>query len=481
MKYFFTFIFICLFAPLSAQDIGALQAVIDKNPVFKDAQYSVYAKYIDGHSVIEINPDYRLSPASILKLFITSAALDILGADYQFKTDIYLSGQQKKSKLYGDVYIKGGGDPTLGSARMPNTPNLDELTNSWVSAIKAAGIKTIEGNIYADNSIYGGAAMPSRTSFHNIGNYYAAPTDGLSVRDNSYDIYFEPASAPGQSVKALFLEPHINGLHIISHVKSQSGGGGGNIYVNFVPASNAVQVYGAISLSDKPLEVSAAMPNPALFLADYFKAKLQLQGIKVKGGAKVFKPENYDDKKLLLTHYSPPLGDIVRYTNKKSFNMYADMLLRAISAHTGGDGSAQSGVAKVRDFLTRLNVDPSSYEVYDGSGLARDNILSCRLTVDLLEAVLKQPYKDIFVDSLSIAGDPLDDGNMMQRLQNSAAASNARVKTGSLDRARSHAGYVADKAGRQMAFCIITNNFRDSRKKVNEQHENIITTLAEQK
>lgn len=475
MKYFLAFIFAFLFlTPLSAQDIAALL----QNPVLKDAQYSVYAKYTDGASIVEINPDSRLSPASILKLYTTAAALDILGADYKFKTEIYLSGTQKKSTFYGDIFIRGGGDPVLGSVRMPNTPALEELTDNWAAAIKALGINTITGNIYADNSIYGGMALPWRTSYQNIGNYYAAPADGLSVRDNSYDIYFEPSSVGGRQVKALYMDPHIKGLEIISDVKSRAGAGPGNIYVNFIPGSNAVNIRGSISLSVKPLEVSAAMPNPALFLADYFKDKLQEQGVKVKGAAQILKPAGYSGKKLALMHESPPLAEIIRYTNKRSFNLYADMLLRALSAHTGGVGSAHEGAAKVKDFLTRLNIDAANLEIYDGSGLSRDNISSCRIMVSMLEAVLKQPYKDIFIESLPVAGDIYDPSNMARRMSGGAAAANARVKTGTLDKARSHAGYVKDTAGREIVFCIITNNFKGGTADVADVHENIVHALA---
>ena len=477
-KYFLSFLLLAACGFLYAQNLDALRETISKNPAVKDAQYSVYARYIGGEDIISINPDSRLSAASILKLYTTAAALDILGPDYRFKTEVYISGKQKGAVVYGDIYIKGGGDPTLGSIRLLGTPGLEELTDGWAQKIKELCIKKIEGAIYADNSIFSGTMLPWRTSFQNIGNYYAAPVDGLSARDNSYEIYFEPARTEGEIAKVLKLDPHIKGIEIKSYVKAYSRPGSEVIHVNFNPGSNSLSVVGGIKLSQKPLEVSAAMPSPALFLADYLKEKLEAEGVKVKGAPAVTAPDTYDDKKLILTHLSPPLWEIIKYTNKRSFNLYADIMVYAISAFKGGPGAARDGILRIKDFLARLNIDSTNFNVFDGSGLSRDNITSCAVTVNLLEAMRSSPHKDIFYDSLPVAGDPFDSGNMWKRLRDSNAALNARVKTGSLDRARSHAGYVKDKDGRDIVFCIVTNNFKGNAWDVSVMHEEIINSLA---
>jgi D-alanyl-D-alanine carboxypeptidase/D-alanyl-D-alanine-endopeptidase (penicillin-binding protein 4) len=274
------------------------------------------------------------------------------------------------------------------------------------------------------------------------------------------------------------LDPQIKDLDVISHIKAYEIPDREIIYINFMPGSNAVIASGGIPVSGKPLEVAAAMPDPALFFVQYLKAKLEEEGVRVKGSALVLAPHGYEGKRLLITHFSPPLANIVRYTNKRSFNLYADTLLRALSAYQGGDGSAQDGARRMRDFLVKLRVDNINFEVFDGSGLARDNITSCRTTVDMLEAVLSRPYKDIFIESLPVAGDPLDNGGMAARLTKSVAAYNARVKTGSLDRARAHAGYVKDARGRDIVFCIMTNNFKGALWETNQMHEAVIDALA---
>ena len=141
-------------------------------------------------------------------------------------------------------------------------------------------------------------------------------------------------------------------------------------------------------------------------------------------------------------------------------------------------GTAENGVIQVKNFLTRLNIDTTDFDVFDGSGISRDDIATCSDIVALLEAVLKQPYKDAFVSSLPVAGDPADIGNMSKRLTQSPAARNALVKTGYLDRARAHAGYVKDAQGRNIIFCVISNTFNGGFRDVDAAHEAIINALA---
>lgn len=477
LQIFIIFIFAAICA--NAQDITQIKDFLAQNAALKNAQYSVYAKYEGGGEIISVNPKARLTPASVLKLYTTAAALDILGADYTFDTKIYYDGQKDGSVIHGDIFVQGGGDPSLGSYRLPLNPDFDTLLDGWTGVLKLAGVEKIKGRICADNTLFKGVLLPWRTTYRNIGNYFAAPVDALSIRDNSYEIYFEPSLADGQTAKVFKTVPEVKGFDIISRVTFSKDIKTDEAYVNFVPVQNAVEVYGTLPLSDKPQKIYAAMPYPALFLAQAFKEKLQAADIKVKGDAALCSPESYEGKTLLLTHKSPKLADIINYTNKRSFNLYADSILRSIAVAGGMQGTAENGVLQIKNFLTRLNIDTTDFDIFDGSGISRDDITTCQDTVALLEAMLKQPYKDAFVSSLPVAGDPDDIGNMSKRLTQSPAARNALVKTGYLDRARgAHAGYVKDAQGRNIIFCIISNNFNGGFRDVDTAHEAVINALA---
>jgi len=460
------------------QDISQIKDVFSNNPELKNAQYSIYAKYADGPNIIAVNPDARLTPASVLKLYVSAAAFDILGTDYSFDTRLYYGGVKRGSRVDGVLYIKGGGDPTLGSLRMPQTPGLDDLTDGWVIAVKSAGINKINGDICADNTIFKGMMLPWHTSYQNIGNYFAAPVDGLSVRDNAYEIYFEPSSVDGAQAKILKTVPDMKGFTIRSYVTYSKDTSSDQAYVSFVPAKNEIEIRGTLPLSTQPARILAAMPSPGFFLAQYFKDKLEKSGVVVKGQAKLCAPDTYDGKTLILIHKSPKLSDIVRYMDKRSFNLYADTILRMLAVANGKDGESGKGIEQIKTFLAKLNIDTSDFDVYDASGISRDDVITCSETVNLLQAVLKQPYKDAFMNALPIVGNPRDNGTMAHHLLTSNAANNALVKTGSLDRVRAHAGYVKDINGKMIVFCVISNNFSGGIKDVDASHEAFIDALS---
>ena len=480
MKKFFLILNFVLFSCFAFAQTGEnIKELFSQSSYLKDSQYSVYAKYVGGDEIVSINPTYRLAPASVLKLFTTAAALDMLGPDFNFETQIYYSGEIKGKKLSGDLYIKGSGDPTLGSARFELVPDLEELMVDWVAKMKYIGITKITGNIYADNGIFSGVMLPWRTTFQNIGNYYAAPSDGLSIRDNSYEIFFAPNTENGVVAEVLKTEPEMINLIFKSHVKTDSSVRSESTYINFVPGSNEVEIYGRIPVSSEPAKIYAAMPSPAAFMAEYLKRSFEENGIQVKGKALVYTPDTYEDKTLLFNHFSPALKDIITYTNKRSFNLYADTLIRVLSAQSGGSGSSGEGIKQVKNFLESLGIDTTNFDVFDGSGITRDNIIDCKMTVEMLEKVLDKPYGEVFVRSLPIAGSKEDKSTMSMRLRNTTAAYESFIKTGSLDRARSLAGYTKTHDGKKIVFCSIVNNYYGRMKNVDTIHDAFVRSLSD--
>lgn len=437
----------------------------------ENAQSSVYAKYIDGKEIFNKNSSWRLNAASVAKLFTTAAALDTFGPDYTFETKIYFSGKRKSKKLKGDIFIVGGGDPTLASKYFDQT--LEQVVLSWIEELKKQGITKITGNIFADNTLFKEPLLPVYTTYQNIGNYFAAPADALTVKDNNFSVYFEPSLEEGSLGKIAEIIPkeYIIPIEVKAYYTSEVSRE--DTYLDFIPLQNKMLITGRLPLTQKRTEVLGAMANPALFAAEYFKAKLTQNGIKVKGNAALGSKENYLQDTLLYTQTSAPLKEIVQKTNKRSVNLYADILLRHL-----GQGSAKEGTLAVKNYLEKLNIDNSSTKIYDGSGLARANLTTCKTIVNLLENILKQPYAQDFIDSLSLAGNKEDIGNMAGRMQNTLAAGNARVKTGSVEGVRAHAGYIKDKQNRQIAFCIISNNFDNPREQIDALHEEIILSLA---
>ena len=107
----------------------------------QDVGYHLF-RLADGRVVDTYDADTPRIPASTTKLITALAALEILGGDYQFKTRLLVSGEVHESTLHGDLYLVGGGDPTLSTNDL----------QGFVDALKAAGITQVRGQFAFDES-----------------------------------------------------------------------------------------------------------------------------------------------------------------------------------------------------------------------------------------------------------------------------------------------------------------------------------------
>jgi len=205
---------------------------------------------------------------------------------------------------------------------------------------------------------------------------------------------------------------------------------------------------------------------------------LQNSGIKVSGKAEVKKGENYSTKELVYTYVSPTVKELVRHTNKKSDNLYAEVLLRDISAYTDGDGSAKDGLKKMKDALINMGISEEDFDIYGASGLSHSSNVSCKATVTLLEQILTKPYAKDFKDSLVIAGNPSEKGFFGGRVSKKSFANKTLLKTGALDKVRSIAGYTKDKKGREIVFCFIINNFKAKSREITTLQDKFLEYLT---
>ncbi len=451
---------------------------LENSPALNNSVYSVYAKYVGGKDIVDKNKNVLLVPASVLKLFTTASVLEILGINKTFETKVYLDGKIKGKILEGDIYLVGAGDPSFGSKDFDDKPNYRDLFSSWANILKSKGITQIKGNIYADNSLFSGMQLPWHTSFKNVGNYFASKADALSIANNKYKIVFPPVKEEDKNIMPLSTEPKINGLKFKSYVRPSSEITREDVYATFEPVSDIVNLNGILPVSETETEIYGALPNPAKFAAESFLESLQNAGIKILGKAEVKAGENYFQKQLLFTHLSPSIKELVKRTNKRSDNLYAEVLIRDISAYTDGDGTTQDALKKVKDALISMGISEEDFDINDASGLSYTNNISCQATVTLLEQILTKPYAQEFKDSLVIAGDSRERSLFAGRVSNKSYAQKTLLKTGALDKARTIAGYTKDKKGRDIVFCFFINNFKTDGRNITALQDKFLNYLA---
>ncbi|NCP46513.1 MAG: hypothetical protein GW818_08885, partial [Flavobacteriales bacterium] len=222
----FKFIFTILpFSLLGQQtplqnELKALVSDVD----LKNASISFYAFDIENNLPVAFYDENRaLIPASTLKLLTTATAFEILGKETRFKTSILYQGEIDtiNKVLNGNIIINGGGDPALGSHRFQN--HYGAIFRKWAIEIKNLGIDSINGAIITDATIFNNQ-LPSTWIWGDIGNYYGAGANGLSVYENFYTLSLKSASEVGGKVEINSVTPKIPNLDLTNNIVSNSVG-----------------------------------------------------------------------------------------------------------------------------------------------------------------------------------------------------------------------------------------------------------------
>lgn len=443
----------------------------------QNSSISFYAIDLKTNEVIgEINSNLMLSPASTMKLFTTAASLEILGPDYTFNTTISYSGQINNNVLTGNIYIKGGGDPCFMSNNFKS--NYLNVFPNIVEECKKNGINKVQGKIIGDASFYADNFAPSTWILADVANYYGASPWALSIYDNEYKLFFKTGEKAGDSTFITKKEPNISLINFNNIVKSDNVSGDqsiiyGGLFDNFRIAT------GSLPLHKSDFEVKGSIPNPSIYTALLLKQELNKNGIIVTDSIQsIYEYSNFNDslqtKNLIFTIKSPPLKDIIYFTNIKSINLYAEHLLRQIGLKSNGEGSNNSGINEVSKFWLKKT---GYFLMFDGSGLSRFNAVSSKQLVEVLK-YMKNESKNYsyFYNSLPIAG---KSGSLTNMFNGTYAENNLHAKSGYMTGVRSYAGYVKSKSSKEIAFAIILNNYTSNTSVIKAKIEHLLVKLSE--
>ena len=454
-----------------------LMESIASQPEIRNALWSVSVRDVKtGEIVLERNQKMNLVPASSLKLFVTAAAMDILGPDKRFKTELYYSGKIHDGTLAGNILIRGGGDPSLGSEMLKNAVPSSEVFAQWLKALKKKGIHKIEGSVIADSSLFEDY-QPGSWAWEDIGNYYAAAPAALTIRDNLYRIYFDASDKIGGPAVLLRTEPVVKGLVLESGVTTAEKGSGDNVFIYSFPGIDKAMARGTLPLGAKNFAVKGALPDPAITAATEFTEYLRQNGISVSADpVKGLYEKSY---KKAAEYEGVPVKDIAHITNKRSFNLYAELLLRHLSSARGDNpATGDGGIIAIKDFLRRNSVDTSELKMIDACGLSRRNLVNADAFTSMLAAVSKKKYFKEYLETMVFPGDPEAFGHI-KRFGKAIPSDNLHIKSGSLNGVRSYAGYLKTKSGRMLSFAFIMNNYAGSASKMDSYQEQVINAIYE--
>lgn len=436
-----------------------------------------------GEILSELNSNLALTPASTQKLITTATALEILGANYRFETKIEYTGKIDKNTkiLDGNIIIKGGGDPTLGSKYFEETKN-HLFINKWLNAISNTGVKHINGKIIADARIYGYDIVEPTWVWEDIGNYYGAGACGLSIYDNFYTIYFNTGKTIGSPTKVVKIEPKIEDLKFDNQVVSDAIKSDKS-YIFGAPYTYFRYIQGSLPLNKKNFKVKGSLPDPAFLAASELKTKLkQLKHIS-SGSATTFRKnselKNTDSltHTILYTTKSPKLSEIIKKTNFKSINLFAEHLYKQSQLKYYNFNKKNIDKNFIKNFWAKRNVKPNGMHIYDGCGLSKYNTVTAKQMAAILMYMKRvSKNKDVFYNSIPIVG---REGTVKSMCKGTSSENNMRAKSGSIKNVRAYAGYVKTKSGRDVAFSLIINNFNCKSKLARKKMEKVMTAIAD--
>ncbi len=474
LRILFTLTLACLNLLSFSQDKSFETFLSDSTMRYASVSFCV-ADAESGKTITEYNSEKSLAPASVMKLITSAAALELLGPQYTFKTVLGYTGtiNSRSGKLSGDIVIKGGGDPALGSDNFADHYN--DFLDGWVNEIMKLGVKKIEGRVLTDDSYYDYLPVPAKWLWEDLGNYYGAGAYGLSVFDNTYAIHFRSSSDSNLPVIKEIVPAECTfefSNRLVSAGTSDEG------YVFAAPYSTNGWLAGSIPVNTDDFVMKASISDPSLLIARMLNNKLVAAGIPVSEAPNSVRMEqrNITEQIHPITEtISPPLAEIIKVLNHESVNLYAEHLIKELGKKYKNSGSTASGIEVIKDFLSSAGIAAGGLFMEDGSGLSPLDAINSRELVNILSFMKnKGKYFHEYYASLPEAG---KEGTLKNYFHDPAFDSRLKAKSGSMTRVRCYAGYLTSVSGKEMIFSLIINNYTGSPKNIIPKIETIIREL----
>jgi len=435
-----------------AQDLPALQKLTHHGAI-------VSARVIDldsGDVVAQIDPEMRLTPASLTKLVTAAAAFDHWHADHLFTTRLLVNRPIDNGRIPGDLILQGAGDPSLD----------DKALWELAAQLKGAGITRVSGSLLVVESPFGpmDCETPDRCkALKRSDTAYNAPLSSIGVDFGNWCVMVRPG-APGTPAQvgacgaAQLPIPVEGGIDTVASNRSPS------YWVERITDADGdhLRVGGEIP-TGQPVQVYRAMSNPArgtgLLLAEMLREiGVHLSG-KVLLAAGPATDKAYSIASVQCRSLREQLDSMLRFSN----NYIADAItldLAADSSPTQPTNLAQAGQV-LSSFVayTESRHDHLKPPVLlSGSGLTPENELSALDLTSLLTYMYHNPRNfPAFYGGLVV---PRQAPFAFLRGGSPAWLDRVALKTGTMNDPHSVfgiAGYLRKKHGGWMDFAIIVN------------------------
>jgi len=403
------------------------------------AHVGLYAIDLSNGAVLaNRHADDAFIPASTMKLIVGSAALHRFPAGFAFTTRAWLLGTH--------LYLQGGGDPTFDDAALA----------AAATAVAAAGVRAIDA-ITIDDTRYTGPHYPPGWSIDDMPYDYAAPITAFSLDDNVMHLEFAPAARVGEPARGIGPAdaPLVLGA---TTLVTGAPGSADTSDLRRRWGHARLEAFGSIPQDGPPVTLDAAVQQPREFAYARLREALVERGVTVAGTGPA--PGSVPaGARLLWTHVSPPLAQIMARFWLPSDNFYGEMLVNELGTATRGAGSTlDRGIDAERTWLAGIDVDPQSLTIVDGSGLSEYDRATPRALVAILAHDWAGPHRSDVLAALPQAGVR---GTLQSAFVDTPLRGILYAKTGSMNHTRTLAGYLITPA-RSVAFALMINDWMDA-------------------
>ena len=441
-------------ASATTRPVGSLKDQLEAILTRKsDTGARVSARFVDpetGEELFAYDAGRPMTPASNMKLTVTSAALDFFGPDHVLETQLVLVGQ--------DLWLIGTGDPATGDEKIEKQHGRTQVSlfDDWTKELKAKGVTSLSGNLYyVDNAFEKQQVHPT---WGDLTEDYAAPIGGLNLNGNCVDSIVTPTTQPGEKPTLQIIPPTTASIVVVN---DSVNGDPQTVEINRAADQNLFTVTGSVKvktqLDPKPVT------DPGAFFADALRTHLAANGIAIAGATVRGEalPDSPTTPPVALAPAKTKFVDVLGRINKNSQNTFAEgiakYLGRAYAQQADRDSKAIGSWANanraIRAFLAKHDIDASAYNLADGSGLSREDRVTTKLISEILVAMYRHPYFETFRKSMTLAG---VDGTTSKRFKD--VPGRVYCKTGYISGVRSLSGYLKTDAGKLIVFSIIYNN-----------------------
>lgn len=426
-----------------------------------------------GEVLYEENGDLRLHPASNIKLLSGAGAMENLGPDYQFSTEVWADGDVRGSMLNGDLYLKGKGDPTLMKE------DLDQLAQD----LKEQGIDRIRGDLVGDDTWYDDVRLSRDITWSDEPYYYASQISALTLApDTDYDagtVVVEVMAAEEAGGQAeVKVTPETDYVNIINNTEMVAASEDKDISILRQHGNNDIVIEGQMPVDGSDSKSWVTVWEPTGYAMDVFKKSLEEAGIQLIGRSSIEFGATPEDADLLAEDQSIPLEELYIRFMKLSNNGHGEVLVKEMGKVFEGEGSWEAGLDVLEETLEDFGMNTDTMRLRDGSGMSHVNAVPANEFTQFLYEIQDASWYPAFEESLPVAGHPerFVGGTLRYRMTEGPAQNNVRAKTGSLSGVSALGGYVTTADGERLTFSIMFNNYVASSVKGIE--DEIATVLA---